>query len=117
MQPSRSQKRTSSSWTASAADDANGGQHHAARRSGAALPGRSIIRQLECRYVFVENVEALRWRKRGRGLGLHRVLSVLAQDGYDARWTCLHASGVGASHRGEGIFLLAEPVARTYSSV
>lgn len=49
-------------------------------------------RTLEPRYLFVENVAALRWR---RG-GLDRVLGDLAAIGYDAHWLCLRAADVGA---------------------
>ncbi|WP_370462381.1 DNA cytosine methyltransferase [Nocardiopsis sp. FR6] len=78
-------------------------------RSGIWTHVVEAVRQLEPRYVYLENVEALRWR----GRGLHRVLSDLAQIGYDARWTCLRASDVGAPHRRERIFILAEPAAHT----
>ena len=50
---------------------------------------------------MLENVAALR----SRGLG--RVLGDLATLGYDANWTSLRASDVGAAHRRERIFVLA----------
>jgi DNA (cytosine-5)-methyltransferase 1 len=51
--------------------------------------------------VVLENVAALR----SRGLG--RVLGDLAALGYDAQWTSLRASDVGAAHRRERVFVLA----------
>ncbi len=59
------------------------------------------IRQLRPRYVVLENV-------RGHlSLGFGRVLGDLAEAGYDARWTCVPASDVGAPHRRERIFVIA----------
>ena len=59
------------------------------------------IRQLQPTVIVVENVAAIR----SRGLG--RVLGDLAAYGYDARWTSLRASDVGAAHRRERVFILA----------
>jgi DNA (cytosine-5)-methyltransferase 1 len=63
------------------------------------------VRVLRPALLVVENVAALRWR--GRGLG--RVLGDLAQARYDASWTSIRASEVGAPHRRERLFLLACP--------
>lgn len=62
-------------------------------------------RTLGPRYLFVENVAALRHRNGGLG----RVLGDLADIGYDAHWLCLRASDIGAPHTRERIFLLAQP--------
>ena len=59
------------------------------------------IRQLQPTVIVVENVAAIR----SRGLG--RVLGDLAALGYDASWTSLRASDIGAAHRRERIFILA----------
>lgn len=59
------------------------------------------IRILRPSVVVVENVAAIR----SRGLG--RVLGDLATCGYDASWTSLRASDVGAAHRRERVFILA----------
>lgn len=57
---------------------------------------------LRPRYVVLENV-------RGHlSLGLKEVLSCLASLGYDARWQTVRASDVGAPHRRERVFILAE---------
>jgi len=59
------------------------------------------IRVLRPRYVFLENVAAF------IPLGLGLVLADLALLGYDARWTCLRASDVGACHGRNRFFLVA----------
>jgi DNA (cytosine-5)-methyltransferase 1 len=61
------------------------------------------VRQLQPRFVFVENVAALTRR------GFDVVHADLAQIGYDTRWLCLRASDVGAAHRRDRLFLLAVP--------
>lgn len=59
------------------------------------------IRELRPKIIVVENVAAIRSR------GLYRVLGDLATVGYDASWTSLRASAVGAAHRRERVFVLA----------
>jgi DNA (cytosine-5)-methyltransferase 1 len=59
------------------------------------------IRELRPAVIVVENVAAIRSR------GLSRVLGDLAETGYDASWTSLRASDVGAAHRRERVFILA----------
>lgn len=49
------------------------------------------VRDIRPRYVFLENVSAIRHRGRGHDA----VLGDLATLGYDAWWTCLRASEVG----------------------
>jgi DNA (cytosine-5)-methyltransferase 1 len=64
---------------------------------------KEIIRKLRPSYVVLENV-------RGHfGLGFREVLSGLTSIGYDARWTLIQASEVGAPHRRERLFILAYP--------
>jgi DNA (cytosine-5)-methyltransferase 1 len=60
-----------------------------------------IIREVEPLSVFVENVPGL-YRH-----GLREVLSDLASLGFDAEWTDIRASEVGAPHRRERVFVLA----------
>lgn len=72
-------------------------------RSGLWYRYADAVRVLRPRFVFVENVGALVVR------GLDIVLGDLAALGYDAEWTSLRASDVGAPHRRERIFLLAWP--------
>jgi DNA (cytosine-5)-methyltransferase 1 len=65
------------------------------------------IRILAPKIIIVENVAAIRRR------GLDRVLGDLAALGYDASWTSLRASDIGAAHRRERVFVLAHrPAAR-----
>ena len=61
-----------------------------------------IIREVRPRYVFVENSPALRTR------GLTRVLSDLAEAGYDAVWTVMGADDVGAPHKRKRMWLLGK---------
>lgn len=65
--------------------------HHMAR----------IIGEVRPRYVIVENSPALT----SRGLG--RVLADLAALGFDAQWGVLGASDVGAPHKRERIWIVA----------
>ncbi|MER5862218.1 DNA cytosine methyltransferase [Kitasatospora sp. NPDC002040] len=61
------------------------------------------VRVLRPRYVFLENVSAIRTR------GLSVVLGDLAEIGYDAKWTCFRASGTGAAHVRDRWFCIATP--------
>lgn len=61
-----------------------------------------IIREVRPRYVFVENSPALRTR------GLTRVLSDLAEAGYDAVWMVMGADDVGAPHKRKRMWLLGK---------
>ncbi|MXI30814.1 hypothetical protein GRW10_22625, partial [Escherichia coli] len=61
------------------------------------------IKHLRPRIAFFENV-------RGHlTLGLTEVLEDLASIGWDAQWTCVRASDVGAPHHRERLFILAYP--------
>lgn len=60
----------------------------AGERSGLWVEFARIVRELEPRYVLVENVAAL------LGRGLDAVLGTLASLGYDAEWHSLPAAGV-----------------------
>ncbi|MEA3560102.1 MAG: DNA cytosine methyltransferase, partial [Candidatus Thermoplasmatota archaeon] len=70
-------------------------------RSGLWYEFYRIINEVRPSFVFVENVSALTHR------GLDIVLGQLSEAGYDARWTDLRASDVGAPHRRERMFILA----------
>ena len=61
-----------------------------------------IIREVQPRYAFVENSPALTVR------GLGTVLGDLAEMGFDARWGVLGAIHVGAPHRRERIWIMAD---------
>jgi DNA (cytosine-5)-methyltransferase 1 len=60
-----------------------------------------IIRQVEPKYVFVENSPMLIVR------GLGRIIADLAQMGFDARWGVLGGSSVGNVAEGERFWLFA----------
>ena len=65
---------------------------------------KKAISILRPRFVVLENV-------RGHfGLGFGDVLSDLAHIGYNARWTFVRASDVGAPHRRERLFIVAYPI-------
>lgn len=67
-----------------------------------------IIREVDPRWVFVENVPQLRAEK-----NFVPFLVSLAEAGFDACWTTLRAADVGAPHRRERVFILAHaPSAR-----
>lgn len=72
-------------------------------RSGIWSNVADAVRVLRPRLLCLENVSALATR------GFDRVITDLAEIGYDAAWTCLRAADVGAPHRRERIFILAWP--------
>jgi DNA (cytosine-5)-methyltransferase 1 len=72
-------------------------------RSGIWRNVAHAIRDLRPGLAFLENVSA----HLARGFG--RVVGDLAEIGYDATWTCLRASDIGAPHRRDRVFILAEP--------
>ena len=64
---------------------------------------REAISELRPKYALLENV-------RGHiSLGLDAVLADLASIGYDAEWSVVRASAVGAPHRRERLFIVAYP--------
>lgn len=63
----------------------------------------NAIRHLRPRYVFLENVAG------HLSLGFGRVLSDLAAIGFDAEWTTVRASDIGAPHHRERLFIIAFP--------
>jgi DNA (cytosine-5)-methyltransferase 1 len=72
-------------------------------RSGIWFNVAEAIRVLRPRHVFLENVGALRNR------GQESVLTSLHDIGYDARWTTLRASDIGAPHHRDRWFCAATP--------
>ena len=64
---------------------------------------KEIISILRPRFVVLENV-------RGHlSLGFKEVLKDIAEIGYDAKWEIIRASDVGAPHRRERLFVIAQP--------
>jgi DNA (cytosine-5)-methyltransferase 1 len=70
-------------------------------RSGLWSECARLISELRPRYVIVENVSAL------LSLGMARVCGDLAEIGYDATWDCIPASAVGAPHRRDRAWIIA----------
>lgn len=86
------------------------GISNAGRRKGLADERSGIWRNVcegvgvvRPRYVFLENVAAIRSR------GLDQVVQDLAAIGYGIRWTCIRASDVGAPHVRDRWFAVARP--------
>jgi DNA (cytosine-5)-methyltransferase 1 len=79
----------------------NGGIN--AERSGLWSEYARIVGEVRPRFIIVENVAAL------LGRGIDRVLGDLAALGYDAEWHCIPASYVGAAHRRDRVWIVANP--------
>lgn len=75
-------------------------------RSGLWREMARIISEVQPRYVFVENSPLLV----GRGLAV--VLADLAQMGFDAQWGCVSASDIGAPHKRDRIWVVANAVSK-----
>tara|TARA_Y100001938_G_C8080742_1_gene428906 strand:- start:1162 stop:1947 length:786 start_codon:yes stop_codon:yes gene_type:complete len=71
-------------------------------RSGLWSEIARLIGEVRPRYAIMENVSAL------LGRGLDRVLGDLAEIGYDAEWHCITAASVGAPHRRDRIWIVAD---------
>lgn len=61
-----------------------------------------IIRNVRPAFVLLENVPG------HLSLGFGRVLGDLAESGYDAEWDCIPASAVGAPHRRDRVWIVAD---------
>ncbi|MBU6375664.1 MAG: DNA cytosine methyltransferase, partial [Bdellovibrionales bacterium] len=77
------------------------GKGLAGERSGLFFEIVRLAKECNPRFIFLENVPAIRTR------GGERVVKELAKIGYDCRWTTLSAASVGALHKRERWFLLA----------
>ncbi|MCP4169956.1 MAG: DNA cytosine methyltransferase [Fuerstiella sp.] len=72
-------------------------------RSGLWCEMSRIIREVQPRFVFVENSPALTVR------GLGSVLGDLAEMGFDAEWGCVSAAECGAPHKRDRIWIVGYP--------
>ena len=72
------------------------------KRSGMWGHMARIIGEVRPRFVYVENSPMLTSR------GLHRVLGDLAEMGFDARWGVVSAADVGAPHKRDRIWIVAD---------
>lgn len=82
---------------------AGAGKGLGGKRSGLFYEIIRLVKEISPRFVFLENVPAIRTR------GLSEVVHAFTKIGYDCRWTCLSAADVGAPHKRERWFLLAHP--------
>lgn len=73
----------------------------AGERSGLFFEIARLASEIRPRWLLLENVAALRSR------GLDTVLRELAALGYDAQWHCVPASAVGAPHRRDRVWVVA----------
>lgn len=73
----------------------------AGERSGLWTEFHRLIKEIQPKYAIIENVAALRSR------GLDQVLRSLAEIGYDAEWHCIPAAAVGAPHRRDRVWIVA----------
>jgi DNA (cytosine-5)-methyltransferase 1 len=70
-------------------------------RSGLFFEAVRLVRQLQPRFVVLENVAALLTR------GLDRVLGTLAEIGFDAEWHCIPSGVFGSHFRRDRMFIIA----------
>ncbi len=71
------------------------------KRSGLFFEIMRLAKEIKPKFLFLENVPAIRTR------GLEIVIEKLSELGYDARWISISAAKVGAPHKRERWFLLA----------
>ena len=76
-------------------------------RSGLFFQIMRLAKEIKPRFIFLENVPNIRTR------GLNIVGKELAKTGYDCRWYTLSAKEVGANHKRERWFLLANSNIKT----
>lgn len=65
-----------------------------------------IIRDVQPKYAFLENVPGLLGHKSGY---FGTIISDLADAGYDVVWDCIPASAVGAKHKRDRLWMVAWP--------
>ena len=70
-------------------------------RSGLWFEYLRVVSEVAPRWVIIENVPALRSR------GLDTVLGGLSALGYDAEWHCIPAAALGAPHRRDRVWIVA----------
>jgi DNA (cytosine-5)-methyltransferase 1 len=75
----------------------------AGQRSGLWGECARLVCELRPAFVIVENVAGL------LSLGIGRVVGDLAALGYDAEWHCIPASALGAPHRRDRVWIVANP--------
>jgi len=88
--------------------------HRSARGDGWLWPDFArVIREVEPRWIVIENVDALRYPNRG----LSEILVDLAALGFDAEWRSVRASWFGASHHRARIWVVAHSDVQSQSAL
>jgi len=83
------------------------GQGFEGKRSSLYREVIRIIGECKPRYAIFENVTGLLTGDRGRWFS--QFLNDLARVGYDAQWSCIRASQLGARHLRDRVYILAYP--------
>jgi DNA (cytosine-5)-methyltransferase 1 len=85
-------------------DISNAGKREGIRgaRSGLFFTWMQAVRVVRPQKLLMENVAALLHR------GMGEVCGELAESGYDAEWDCIPACAVGAPHRRDRVFIVAD---------
>lgn len=83
---------------------ARNGAGLAGERSGLFFEIVRLSKEIKPKFIFIENVPAITHR------GGLQVVNEIAQMGYDCRWCVISAASVGAMHRRERWFLLANSI-------
>jgi len=78
-----------------------------AKRSGLWSEFARLIGEIRPRYAIVENVTALLAGDNGRWF--QRILSDMAEIGYDCEWHCIPASELGAHHHRDRVWIICYP--------
>ena len=81
---------------------AGNGKGLAGERSGLFYEITRLTKEIQPKFLFLENVPAIRTR------GLQEVIKEFSEMGYDCRWTIVSAASVGAPHVRQRWFLLAK---------
>ena len=66
-----------------------------------------LLREVRPRLFFLENVTGITMGTGQQGAYVYRIFDDLCKIGYEFRWTTVRASDIGAPHRRERFFLLA----------
>ena len=66
-----------------------------------------IVREVRPRWVLLENVPGLLAASHGY---MHTIFGDLAESGFDCQWSCISAESVGAPHRRDRLWIVANAI-------